>query len=147
MYKVKWWLKRQWKLIHRLNIDYRTLKLKILHDYDDSQSVLPFILLLSVANLRKTDMVHVCLFCRLTNLFCSSVLCCLARLFCSISLFIELNRPTICPFRCFKKHIMYNDWFYKTIWQLMISKLLCLKYLLSYAERETALCPVIKAAV
>ena len=30
MYKVKWWLKRQWKLIHRLNIDYRTLKLKIL---------------------------------------------------------------------------------------------------------------------
>jgi len=30
MYKVKWWLKMQWKLIHRFNMDYRTLKLKIL---------------------------------------------------------------------------------------------------------------------
>ena len=35
------------------NMDYRNLNLKILHDHDDSQSVLAYILLLSVANLRK----------------------------------------------------------------------------------------------
>ena len=34
-------------------MDYHTLNLKILHDYNDSQSVLAYVLLLSVANLRK----------------------------------------------------------------------------------------------
>ena len=113
MYKVKWWLKRQWKLIHRLNIDYRTLKLKIVQAiwlwWQSGCS--PFYSLIECRKFEKINMVHVCLFCRLTNLFCSSVLRCLARLFCSISLFMKLNRPTICSFRCFKKLIMYNAWF------------------------------------
>ena len=100
-------------VIHRFNMDYRTLNLKILQAiwlwWQSECSRLYS--LIECRKFEKIDMIPLCLFCRLTNLFRSSVLCCLARLLCSISLFMKLNRPTICSFRCFKKLIMYNAWF------------------------------------